>query len=431
MLDINWIREKTADCISQLQKRGIDPSVVHDLLNKDTRKRESISKIQALQHERNLLSKQYTNASEEKIKKIKEDNKKIQHQLSEIKKDLENAERELSSILDALPNVPQIDVPFGTKEDDNVEKEKWDSRNTVNSTNLHHIDIAHLINGVEVQKTTEMSGSRFVTLTGKLALLKRALINFMVDFHTQHFSFKEISPPYLVLNKAMYNTGQLPKFSQESFVTEDGYRLIPTAEVSLVNLVANTVLSIESLPLRMVACTPCFRSEAGSAGKDTKGLIRLHQFHKVELISITDEYHSEEEHEYLLMAAKTILEKLNLSYRVVTLCTQDMGFQSSKTYDLEVWMPHENKYREISSCSNCTDFQSRRMKAKYKIKNKNYFLHTLNASGLAIERTIAAVLENYFDGKRLHIPQVLQKYMNNEKSFPVLETKIKHICSEE
>ena len=237
----------------------------------------------------------------------------------------------------------------------------------------------------------------------------------MIDHHTKELGFVEVSPPYMVKEKAMYNVGLLPKFAQDSFSVSDGFRLIPTAEVCLTNMVANMILPIESLPIRMVAHTPCFRSEAGSAGRDTRGLIRMHQFSKVELVSITTPDESEKEHEYITSAAEDILKKLDLPYRIMLLCSGDTGFQSSKTYDLEVWMPAQSQYREISSCSNCKDFQSRRMKTRYKLSSnsENVFVHTLNGSALAVGRTIAAIIENYQnqDGS-IQIPECLVSYMD-------------------
>jgi seryl-tRNA synthetase len=277
-----------------------------------------------------------------------------------------------------------------------------------------HFEIGEHLGMMDFVQTAKISGSRFVTLKADLARLERALINFMIDIHTKEFEFQELSPPYLVRPQAMYNVGQLPKFQYDSFETTTDYRLIPTGEVPLTNMVADSILAREILPTRYVAYTPCFRSEAGSAGRDVRGMIRMHQFSKVELVTITTPDESENEHEFMLNAAEEVLRRLDLSYRVMLLCSGDTGFQSKKTYDLEVWLPGQHQYREISSCSNCGDFQARRMKARYKEfgRTDTTFVHTLNGSALAIGRTIIAILENYqnSDGS-ITIPDALISYM--------------------
>jgi seryl-tRNA synthetase len=274
---------------------------------------------------------------------------------------------------------------------------------------------------MDFEQTAKISGSRFVTLKGALARLERAIISFMLDTHTEEFQFEEMSPPALVRPEAMYNTGQLPKLAEDSYVTEDGkFRLIPTGEVPLTNMVADSILKREELPIRYVAYTECFRSEAGSAGKDTRGMIRNHQFGKVELVTITVPEESEFEHERMLNAAEEILKRLELPYRVMLLCSGDMGFSAQKTFDLEVWLPGQKKYREISSISNCGDFQARRMKARYKEfgATNTTFVHTLNGSGLAVGRTIVAILENYqnADGS-ITIPEALRPYMGGDSTI--------------
>ncbi|KJV57098.1 serine--tRNA ligase [Orientia chuto str. Dubai] len=291
----------------------------------------------------------------------------------------------------------------------------------------HHYEIGKNLGMMDFNIATKMSGSRFVILKHDLAKLERALINFMIDIHTTEFNFFEVSPPYLVKNHAMYNVGQLPKFSDASFETTTGYRLIPTGEVPLTNIFANTTLLEDELPIKLVAFTPCFRSEVGSAGKDVKGMLRMHQFGKVELFTITTPGTATREFEYLTTAAEKILEKLGLPYRVVLLCSGDMGFAAHKTYDLEVWLPAQNCYREISSCSHFGDFQARRSLSKYKElgSKKVRFLHTINGSGLAIGRTIIAILENYQnpDGSVI-IPENLRNYMGGQKLITPLTKKV-------
>ena len=281
-------------------------------------------------------------------------------------------------------------------------------------TPLQHFEIGEKLKEMDFAAATSMSGSRFVLLYGMLARLERALANFMLDIHTKEFGYTEVSVPLLVHDEAMFGVGQLPKFADDTFVVDGRYRLIPTAEVPLTYLAANKIIAEENLPLRYTAHTPCFRSEAGSAGKDTRGMIRLHQFNKVELVSITSPEQSEVEHMRMLNAAETILQRLELPYRVMLLCSQDMGFCSSKTYDIEAWLPGQNQYREISSCSNFMSFQAVRMKAYYRdsIAQENKYLHTLNGSGLAVGRTLVAVLENYQqeDGSVI-IPNALREYM--------------------
>ena len=285
---------------------------------------------------------------------------------------------------------------------------------TLNFTPKLHDDLGVALKLMDFDAAAKLSGARFVVLKGALARMERALANFMLDIHTTQFGYTEHVPPFMVKDAAAYGTGQLPKFSEDLFKTTNGFWLIPTAEVPLTNLSADSIIDEDTLPLRLTAYTPCFRSEAGAAGKDTRGMIRQHQFSKVELVSIVHPDKSEEEHERMTNAAETILQKLGLCYRVMLLCTGDMGFCSRKTYDLEVWMPGQNAFREISSCSNCGDFQARRMKARFKGKNakETQFVHTLNGSGLAIGRTMVAILENYqqADGSIL-VPDALKPYM--------------------
>jgi seryl-tRNA synthetase len=328
-------------------------------------------------------------------------------------------QRQLNEELDALPNLPQLDVPEGENESFNREIRRFGQPKSFDFAIKSHFDLGEDLNLMDFEVAAKITGSRFVVLYQDLARLERALVSFMIDIHTQEFGYCEVSPPLLANDKSVYGAGLLPKFKADLFQTTSGYWMIPTAEVVLSNLVADTILTPEDLPLRYTAYTPCFRSEAGAAGKDTRGMIRQHQFGKVELVSITCPEDSLPEHERMTTVAEEILKRLNLPYRVIVLCTGDMGFQSQKTYDLEVWLPSQNTYREISSCSNCGDFQARRMNARYRCNTTTKmpkptleFVHTLNGSALAVGRTLVAILENYQqkDGA-IVIPDVLRSYM--------------------
>ncbi len=414
MLNIKWIRENQELFDEKLSQRFIEP-MSSKIAMLDGEKRKITSLIQEFQHARKVKSKILGNMaskSGEEFEGLQRDVKHINEKLEELEQDLNN-NNELNELLNMLPNIPDEEVPYGMDESMNKLVRTYGETNP-NALNKQHFELGTKLNLMDFEQTAKISGARFVTLKGDLAKLERALINFMIDVHTKEFDFFEISPPVLVRDNAMYNAGQLPKFAEESFATTNGYRLIPTAEVSLVNIVADTIIPKEKLPMRYVAYTPCFRSEAGSSGRDTRGMIRLHQFGKVELVSITTPEESKNEHEYITNASETILQKLNLPYRVMLLCTGDMGFAAKKTYDIEVWLPGQKQYREIASCSNCGDFQARRMKARYTEfgSNETTLVHTLNASGLPIGRTMVAILENYQneDGS-ITIPDVLINYM--------------------
>ncbi|MCC8468057.1 MAG: serine--tRNA ligase [Rickettsia endosymbiont of Eriopis connexa] len=414
MLNIKWIRENQELFDEKLSQRFIEP-MSSTIAMLDGEKRKITSLIQEFQHARKVKSKILGNMaskSGEEFEGLQRDVKHINEKLKELEQDLNN-NNELNELLNMLPNIPDEEVPYGMDESMNKLVRTYGETNP-NALNKQHFELGTKLNLMDFEQTAKISGARFVTLKGDLAKLERALINFMIDVHTKEFDFFEISPPVLVRDNAMYNAGQLPKFAEESFATTNGYRLIPTAEVSLINIVADTIIPREKLPMRYVAYTPCFRSEAGSSGRDTRGMIRLHQFGKVELVSITTPEESKNEHEYITNASEAILQKLNLPYRVMLLCTGDMGFGAKKTYDIEVWLPGQKQYREIASCSNCGDFQARRMKARYKEfgSNETTLVHTLNASGLPIGRTMVAILENYQneDGS-ITIPDVLINYM--------------------
>ena len=324
----------------------------------------------------------------------------------------------LKDLLASLPNIPAPEVPEGEDETGNVEQRRWGDAGKLPAGKLNapkdHVDLGAALGGMDFEAAARMSGARFVVLKRDIARLERALGQFMLDLQTVEHGYTEISPPVLVKDEALFGTGQLPKFAEDLFRTTGDHWLIPTAEVSLTNLVREQITAEEELPLRLTALTHCFRSEAGASGRDTRGMIRQHQFQKVELVSVTTPDQSEAEHERMVECAETVLKKLELPFRTMLLCTGDMGFGAKKTYDLEVWLPSQNTYREISSCSNCGDFQARRMDARFKKAGEKgtQYVHTLNGSGLAVGRTLVAVMENYQDeGGRIHIPAVLQPYM--------------------
>ena len=321
---------------------------------------------------------------------------------------------ELHDLLAGLPNIPFSDVPVGADEHDNVEVRRWGEPFAI-SAPKDHVDLGEGLGLIDFEAAARMSGARFVVLKGQIARLERAIGQFMLDLQTREHGYTEVSPPLLVNDAAAYGTDKLPKFAGDLFQTTDGRWLIPTAEVPLTSMVMDQIVAEEELPLRMTALTPCFRSEAGASGRDTRGMIRQHQFYKVELVSITAPDKSEEEHERMVGCAEAVLKALELPFRTMLLCTGDMGFGARKTYDLEVWIPSEARYREISSCSNCGDFQARRMNARTKKAGEKgtRFVHSLNGSGLAVGRTLVAVMENYQDEKgRIAIPQALQPYMH-------------------
>ncbi len=426
MLDIKWIRDNKEEFDSLLQKRGVKINS-DELLALDEEKRQLTTLIQQFQQSRNAKSKKLGSLKGRKGREFDETKRDVEHineKLSELSKQLGDSDR-YKEIMDNIPNLPVDEVPYGTDESMNkLIREHGEPKELANAKD--HYELGKNLGMIDFEQTAKISGSRFVTLKGKLAKLERAIISFMIDVHTEDYGCMEISPPVLVRPDAMYNVGQLPKFSEDSYLTDgENYRLIPTGEVPLTNLVANSIQKREDLPQRYVAYTECFRSEAGSAGKDTKGMFRNHQFGKVELVSITTEEESDAEQERMLSAAEEVLKRLEIPYRVMILCTGDMGFSARRTYDLEVWLPGQNKYREISSVSNCGDFQARRMKARYKDfgDNQTKFVHTLNGSGLAVGRTIIAILENYQneDGS-ITIPSVLVPYMGGD-------TKIEKISS--
>lgn len=412
MLDIKWIRENAAEFDAAMAKRN-NETKAEILLKIDEEKRKKTFLIQELQAKRNKFAQEIANLkkSGNDANALLEESKRNNTELAALENDF-SLDEELNKILLTVPNIPHASVPIGIDENDNVEVEKFGTPKIFSFKAKSHDELGENLKMLDFEQSVLMSGARFSTLSGNLARLERALSNFMLDIALEN-GYTEVSPPNLVRDNAMINSGQLPKFADEAFVTTNGYWLIPTAEVSLVNMVAKKTLLDEQLPIRYTAFTPCFRSEAGSAGKDTKGLIRQHQFKKVELVSITTAENSDAEHERMTNVSCEILRRLNLPFRKILLCTADMGFAAQKTYDLEVWLPSQEKYREISSCSNCGDFQARRALIKYKTKDgKAQFAHTLNGSALAVGRTLLAIMENYQneDGS-ITIPQVLINYM--------------------
>lgn len=426
MLDIKWIRENPQALDEALKKRGADPESAK-LLALDEARRQHLTKLQEAQERRNAASKEIGKAMASGDKELAE---KLKAEVSELKSFVQDGEAEerrhdaaLNDALARIPNVPLDDVPVGADENDNVEVRKHGEPKRANWAR-EHFEIGEALGQMDFERAAKLSGSRFTVLSGQLARLERALGQFMLDLHTQEHGYKEVQPPLLVRDDAMFGTGQLPKFSDDLFRAGDDHWLIPTAEVSLTNLVREEILDGEKLPLRFTALTPCFRSEAGSAGRDTRGMLRQHQFYKVELVSITDAESAIDEHERMTQCAETVLKKLDLPFRTMVLCTGDMGFGARKTYDLEVWLPGQNAYREISSCSVCGDFQGRRMNARYRVtgEKQTRFVHTLNGSGTAVGRALIAVLENYQneDGS-VTIPSALKPYMGGLEKIEALE----------
>ncbi len=416
MHNINYIRENPTEFDNAMKLRG-EKVISSKILEIDKIKRETQTILQNLLAERNQLSKEIGN-----LKKNNKDATKVIIKVEDLKnkinslKELENIkENELKSILSRLPNLPHKSVPNGKDEKDNLFYRDWGNKPNFNFNPKAHYEIGEGLGLINFDIASKLSGSRFVLLKKQISKLERAISNFMLDKHTEENGYIEYSVPFLVKENSLFGTGQLPKFEEDLFSAGDDHWLIPTAEVPLTNIVSNEILNINQLPMRSTSFTPCFRSEAGSAGKDTRGMLRQHQFTKVELVSIVEPHQSEEELERMLVCAESILKDLNIHYRVMTLCTGDMGFSASKTYDIEVWLPSENSYREISSCSNCNDFQARRMNTRYKKEDKNILVHTLNGSGLAVGRTLIAILENYqMEDGNVEIPSVLRKYFNNK-----------------
>ncbi len=414
MFDIRAIRKEPDFFDKGWARRGLDAQTPA-ILKLDEDRRSVQTSLQELQAKRNEESK--------KIGQIKKEGGDAQAQMDAVAAikdqmgDLEDKERaladELKDLLSGLPNLMSDEVPDGADEDDNKEIHKWGEIKSLKGPD--HVEIGEALGMMDFETAAKMSGARFTLLSGGLARLERALAQFFLDTHTQDHGYTEVSPPLLVRDEAMYGTGQLPKFGEDSFKTDTDHWLIATSEISLTNIVADEIVEEESLPRRYTAFTPCFRSEAGSAGKDTRGMLRQHQFYKVEMVGVTTPEKSEEEQERMLGCAEAVLKKLELPFRTVVLCSGDTGFGAIKTYDIEVWLPGQETYREISSVSNCGDFQARRMNARTRPKGEKEtrFVHTLNGSGVAVGRALIAVIENYYDPTDggIFVPDVLKPYM--------------------
>ena len=424
MHDIKFIRENPKIFDKKMNDRNVNISS-ENILKIDKKNRELISNLQIFQEERNILSKQIGILIKDgkDATKVQESVKKLKDEIFTADKKIKESENQLRDILINLPNILEDDVPNGVNENDNKVIRSWGKKPYFSFVPQDHVDLTNN-DKLNFELGAKISGSRFVVIKNDLALLERALINFMLDTNILKFRREEISPPYIVNSKSLFGTGQLPKFKDDLFETDQDKWLIPTSEVPLTNIVRDEILNDDELPLNFVAYSPCFRSEAGAAGTDTRGMIRQHQFSKIEMVSIVHPNDSISKLEEMTNHAEHILKELNLPYRVMLLCSGDTGFSSKKTYDIEVWLPGQNnglgQYREISSCSNCGDFQSRRMNARFRDKeNKSLnFLHTLNGSCLAVGRTMIAIIENYQDQHGdIIIPEVLRPYMQNKQKI--------------
>ncbi|MCY4067312.1 MAG: serine--tRNA ligase [Rhodospirillaceae bacterium] len=415
MHDIRWIRDNPDAFDAALARRGLAPESAA-LTALDARRRQAQTEAQTLQSERNALSKDIGRAKAEgrDVADVIARVGAMKDRLGELEAEQKEAEAALTAALEVIPNLPFEDVPVGPDEAANVELRRVGERPAFDFEPKQHFDLGEALGEMDFDTAASLSGARFVLLSGRLARLERAIAQFMLDTHTGEFGYTEISPPVLVRDHVLYGTGQLPKFAEDQYRTEEGMWLIPTAEVPLTNLAAGQVVEESSLPRRYTAYTLCFRSEAGAAGRDTRGMLRQHQFSKVEMVSIAHPDGSEAELERMTGCAEEILKRLGIPYRVVVLSTGDMGFGARKTYDLEVWLPGQGAYREISSCSNCGDFQARRMNARYRPAGGKgtRFVHTLNGSGLAVGHTLIAVMENcqQADGS-IAVPEALRPYM--------------------
>ena len=418
MIDLKWIREYPDQLDLSLKKRGMEAISDH-ILKLDLENRKFITEIQQLRAKKKLLSEEIGKYKRQggECKLLSKEAEALKAQEEALEQKAQKVSAKLEKILEGIPNILDKSVPVGEKEADNIEIRKW-KEPSVFPWIKDHMRLGLELGGMDSEQALEVSGSRFIYLKGDISRLERALANWMLDLHAKEAGFVEVSPPYLVKKESVFGVGQLPKFEKDLFQTTDGRFLISTSEVVLANLAREKIFEEEVLPFHFMAYTPCFRSEAGSAGKDTHGMMRMHQFNKVELVSICKPEDSFQELELLVQRAERILRLLELPYRVMLLCSGDTGFCSAKTYDLEVWVPSEKRYREISSCSNCLDFQARRMQGRFRDSSKKgiSYLHMLNASALAVGRTLLAVLENYQqeDGS-IVIPQVLVPYFGKKE----------------
>ncbi len=427
MLDLNFVRDNLPRVEEMLRQRGADPAaVLKDFAAIDIRRREAITDAERLKSQRNKASEEIGKLKKagQDVSAVMAETKTLREQIQERETVATEFDGMLRDILSGIPNMPHSSVPVGHGAEENVEVRRWGTPPKFDFTPKAHWDLGAELGVLDLERAVKLTGARFAVYWDLGAKLERALANFMLDLHTREHGYTEVLPPYLVNSDSMYGTGQLPKFAADLFRVPHGEKdlwLIPTAEVPVTNLYRDEVLDAGRLPISLTAYTPCFRSEAGSYGKDVRGIIRQHQFHKVELVKFARPENSYEEHEKLTRNAETILQKLGLHYRVVTLCTGDMGAASAKTYDIEVWLPGQQLFREISSCSNFEAYQARRANIRYRPegKNKTEFVHTLNGSGLAVGRTWVAIVENYqqADGSVL-IPEVLRSYIGADRITP-------------
>ena len=424
MLDLNFVRENLPLVEEKLRQRGMDPAaVLKDFREVDRQRRQAITEAETSKAQRNKASEEIAQLkrSGQDANAAMEQTKELREKISVLEKTATDLDARLREILTGIPNLPHASVPVGHSADDNVEVRRWGTPPKFDFTPKPHWDLGADLRILDMERAVKLTGARFAVYWDLGAKLERALANFMLDLHTRAHGYTEVLPPYLVNSDSMYGTGQLPKFGADSFRVPHGEKdlwLIPTAEVPVTNLYRDEVLDQSRLPISLTAYTPCFRSEAGSYGKDVRGIIRQHQFQKVELVKFAHPEKSYEEHEKLTRHAEEVLEKLGLHYRTVALCTGDMGASSAKTYDIEVWLPGQQLYREISSCSNFEAYQARRASIRYRPegKNKTEFVHTLNGSGLAVGRTWVAIVENYqqSDGSVV-IPEALRPYIGAER----------------
>jgi len=438
MHDIKWIRENPAAFDRGLQRRGL-PAESAKLLALDERRRKAILDLEQAQARRNAASREIgaakKNKDEAAAQQLMAEVAHLKDAIPALEAEEKKYQKELDGILAAIPNLPGDEVPDGRDETENVEHHHFGAKRNYSFAPKQHFELGEALGFMDFETAAKLSGARFVVLKSGLARMERAIGQFMLDLHTTEHGYTEIAPPLLVRDEVMYGTAQLPKLEDDQFWAVKGellagsdgdaieriraqrLGLIPTAEVPLTNLVRESIVEEAGLPLRVTAYTPCFRAEAGAAGKDTRGMLRQHQFNKVELVSVTTPEQSKDEHERMLSCAEEVLRRLGLHYRVVTLCTGDMGFSSQKTYDIEAWLPGQGMYREISSCSNCGDFQARRMDARFRGKENRTprFVHTLNGSGVAAGRALIAIMETYQDeGGRIAVPDVLRPYMGGK-----------------
>lgn len=416
MLDTKRIRTNPQETIQKLKTRGVNEDILTEFLALDEKRRELLVKTEELKKMRNQVSEEIAKRKREKQNADEQitQMKAVGEQIKSFDQQIGDFDTQLRQILHTLPNLPADSVPVGADEDENVENRRWGTPRNFPFKAKPHWEVAEDLDILDFERGAKVTGSRFLFYKGLGARLERAIYNLMLDMHVYEQGYTEMIPPYIVNSQSMFGTGQFPKFKEDVFQLENSdYTLIPTAEVPLTNYYANEILNEEQLPTYFTALSPSFRSEAGSAGRDTRGLIRLHQFNKVEMVKFAKPENSYDELEKMVQNAEDILQRLELPYRVITLCTGDMGFSAAKTYDLEVWIPAQDTYREISSCSNCEDFQARRAMIRYRDEDSHiHYVHTLNGSGLAVGRTVAAILENYQneDGS-VTIPKALVPYM--------------------